>query len=700
MTPPPPPPAATAAAPAPAPGRRAGVRRPGASLWGDRAYAWLTFLACVVGVAVIVYLIVKTVQQTGEVWETFGVWGFITGTEWIPTPVSGAPQFGALPFIYGTLMTAFIAMVLAVPAAIGVALATTVLLPRRFRSPVAKTIDLLAAVPSVVYGLWGITILVPFLKPGLEWLADNFGGVSILGWHPLAGPVTTGSYLVAGLVLSIMVLPIIAAITREILATVPRDQQEAAYALGATRWEMVRYAMLPWARSGIVGASALGLGRAVGETIAIAVLLGNSPGIFDSLLGPGATLASVIALETGEAGGLQLAALTALAVVLFVLAFVINLLARLLVGRGPSGRSGGPLSRAFARVQLGRGAEGAETGPEEGDHSAPPAPAADPASGLAARASLAGASVTPPAPAPAPGPAPTPAAGLPRVSRARIVRSRVWEGLVWVTLLFGLVPLVLVLVEMLRKGLPAISWDFFTELPPLDPSSTVGGISNALVGTLIMMGLATLMAAPLGLLAALFTAEVGQTSGPLSRVANGIGFFVDILLGVPSVVVGLTVYLGVVVVQGHFSATAGAIALAVIMFPIVVRSCDEILRLVPDAQKEAALALGAPRWRVTWSVILPAALPGILTGIILAMARAAGETAPLLFTSLGNQFLSTDLSEPIAAIPQLIYYNTITIQTEASIQFAWGAALVLVSMIFVLNLLASVLSRRGRTESR
>lgn len=688
--PPPPPPAATAAAPAPARGPgAASITRPRASLWADRAFAAITFLACVIGITVVVYLIVKTVEQTGEVWSTFGVWGFVTGTEWVPTPVNGPPQFGALPFIYGTLMTALIAMVLAVPAAIGVALATTILLPRRFRGPVAKTIDLLAAVPSVVYGLWGITVLVPVLKPGLEWTADTFGGVSILGWQPFEGPVTTGSYLVAGLVLSIMVLPIIAAITREVLATVPREQQEAAYALGATRWEMVRYAMLPWARSGIVGASALGLGRAVGETIAIAVLLGNSPGIFDSLLGPGATLASVIALETGEAGGLQLAALTALAVVLFVLAFLINVVARILVGRGPSGGSGA-LSRAFARVQLGRGAEGAETGVNEGDHSPPPVTAApSPPPAAVPGPPVAGPAVAPDGPRP-----------LPRVSTGRVVRSRIWEGLVWATLLFGLVPLVLVLWEMVSKGAPAISWGFFTELPPLDPNSAVGGISNALVGTLIMMGLATLFAGPLGLLAALFTAEVGQTGRLQSRIANGIGFFVNILLGVPSVVVGLTVYLGVVVVQGHFSATAGAIALAVIMFPIVVRSCDEILRLVPGSHKEAALALGAPRWRVTWSVILPAALPGILTGIILAMARAAGETAPLLFTSLGNQFFSTSLSEPIAAIPQLIYYNTITIQTEASIAFAWGAALVLVAMIFVLNLLASLLSTRGRTESR
>ena len=203
---------------------------------------------------------------------------------------------------------------------------------------------------------------------------------------------------------------------------------------------------------GIVGASALGLGRAVGETIAIAVLLGNTPGIFDSLLGPGATLASVIALETGEAGGLQLAALTALAVVLFVLAFLINVLARLLVGADP-GPARGAFTRAFTRVQLGRGAEGAETGVEEGDHSAPPRRRRRRGPRRAGQPGDRGGD-PPGLGAPA---EPPPMYRLPRVSRTRIVRSRIGEGLVWFTLLFGLVPLVLVLVEMLSKGLPVIS---------------------------------------------------------------------------------------------------------------------------------------------------------------------------------------------------------------------------------------------------
>ena len=216
-----------------------------------------------------------------------------------------------------------------------------------------------------------------------------------------------------------------------------------------------------------------------------------------------------------------------------------------------------------------------------------------------------------------------------------------------------------------------------------------------------MMGLSTAFAAPLGVLTALFLLDTAGRGPVMRRVGTVVGFLVDVLLGIPSIVVGLMVYLGVVLWMGHFSALAGGIALAVIMYPIVVRSTDEIFRLVPTSQVEAARALGAPRWRTVWSVIVPAAAPGILTGVMLALARAAGETAPLLFTSNGWQFFSTDVMEPIAALPQLIFRNMIEVQTPESLQLAWGAALVLVAIIFALNILARlVASRSRRLESR
>lgn len=672
MTPPPPPPPPGALVAQPPPVGR--LRRPRGSVLADRVYAAIAALACLVAVSFVVYLIWTTVANTGEVWSTYGVWGFVSGTEWIPTPATGTPLYGALPFIYGTLATSIIALVIAVPASIGIALATVVFLPRRLRGPVGGFVNLLAAVPSVIFGLWGVTVLVPFLKPALEWLSSALGGLSLFGWSPFAGPVTSGSYLVSGLVLAVMILPIITAITREVLLTVPRDQSEAAYALGATRWEMVRHSMLPWARSGIVGASALGLGRAVGETIAIVMLLGNTPGIFTSLVGPGATLSSIIALQTGEATGLQLSALTALAVVLFVIAFLINAAARLLVRRAEAGEGGGVVRRLGAKV----------VGLVRAPRAAPPPPPP------------VGAVPPPPPPRPSEPTAPVVIGGPGAVARSRLVRSRVAEGFVWLSLLFGLVPLALVLWEMLKRGLPAIVPSFFTSLPPLNPSSSDGGISNALVGTLILMAIALVVAAPLGVLTALFIRDVARPGTWSGRAGSAVGFVVDMLLGVPSVVVGLIVYLGIVVVQGHFSALAGGIALGIIMFPVVVRTADEVLRLVPSGQKEAAMALGAPKWRTTLSVVIPAAGPGILTGILLGLARASGETAPLLFTSLGNQFMSTSIVAPIAAIPQLIYNDTIITQTPESLQMAWGAALVLVAIILVLNLGAALLSRKSR----
>ena len=672
MTPPPPPapPDEALARHLPSP-----LRRTGSSIAADRTYTGLAVGAAIVAVVFVGYLIWNTVAQTGEVWSTFGVWGFLTGDQWLPTPVSGAPIFGALPFIYGTLMTSILALMIAVPAAIGIALATVVLLPKKLRGPIGAMINLLAAVPSVIFGLWGLTVLVPFLKPALEWLSTTFGGLNIFGWHPFEGPITSGSYLISALVLAVMVLPIITAIIREVLLTVPRDQQEAAYALGATRWEMVRNSMLPWARSGIVGASALGLGRAVGETIAIALLLGNSPGIFTSLVGPGSTLASIIALQTGEASGLQLSALTALAVVLFLLAFGINALARLLVRRheGGAARKDGLVSRIVTGI-VGlfprRAPKNVQVSPSLAAGAPPPPPPRREPATISGSASL---------------------------SRSRRVRSRLGEGVVWFSLAFGMVPLILVIWEMVRLGLPAISGSFFTELPPTDPSSYAGGISNALVGTLILMGIATLIAAPLGILTALFIRDVARPGTISGKIGSAVGFVVDILLGVPSIVVGLIVYLGVVIVMGHFSALAGGIALAIIMFPVVVRASDEVLQLVPQAQKEAAMALGAPKWRTTLAIVIPAALPGIITGVLLGVARASGETAPLLFTSLGNQFFSTALNEPISAIPQLIYQRTIQVATPASLQLAWGAALVLVAIIFILNIGGALISRRSRT---
>src|SRR3954451_15007591 len=256
-----------------------------------------------------------------------GVFGFVFENNWDVSK----EVFGALPLVVGTLITSAIALLLGVPVAVATALVVTELCPARLKSPLTILVELLAAVPSVVYGLWGFFFLIPKLRPAEQWFSDTFSFLPFVGGH-VAGP----NYFIAGLILAIMILPICSAISREVIATVPTDHKEAALALGATRWEMIRIAVIPYARPGIVGGAMLGLGRAIGETIAVTIVIGNAPTIGDSLFDQGHTLAAVIANEFGEAASdpLHRAALIGAGLVLFVLTFLVNALARVLVDRG------------------------------------------------------------------------------------------------------------------------------------------------------------------------------------------------------------------------------------------------------------------------------------------------------------------------------------------------------------------------------
>jgi phosphate transport system permease protein len=250
--------------------------------------------------------------------------------------------------------------------------------------------------------------------------------------------------------------------------------------------------------------------------------------------------------------------------------------------------------------------------------------------------------------------------------------------------------LALILGFVIVNGISYINLDFFTQLPK-PPGESGGGVSNAIAGSLLTVGLAAAMGIPFGIGAGVFVAEI---AGP--RLAAIIRFTADVLAGVPSIVVGIVVYSWVVLKMGHFSALAASVALAIIMLPIMARSSEEMLKLVPQSQREAALALGVTRWRTILSIVIPAARRGLITGGLLAVARAAGETAPLLFTALGNQFWSLSIAgKPIDALPLRIYqYGTGPYNQQH--QQAWAAAFVLVTVVFCISLLSRVLlSRRG-----
>ena len=294
---------------------------------GDSIYDAVVTIFAIVIPALLLLIAISLLIAAWPALSQFGL-SFLTSSKW---DVS-AGQFGAAPAIFGTLVSSAIALILATPLAIGVSIFLSEIAPKWLRQPVAFLVDLLAAIPSVVYGLWGIFVLIPLLRDSVTpFLRDTLS----LGKTPLfSGPNYGYSMLAAGIILAIMILPFISAVTREVLIAVPRSQRDAALALGATRWEMIRDAVLPYARSGIIGGIILGLGRALGETMAVTMVIGNRPEISASLLAPGYTMASIIANQFSEAtNDLHVSALMAVGAVLFGVTLLVNAIARWLVWR-------------------------------------------------------------------------------------------------------------------------------------------------------------------------------------------------------------------------------------------------------------------------------------------------------------------------------------------------------------------------------
>ena len=294
--------------------------------WGVRLLSWLALAA-------ILLMLLDTALNSMKLLEHTSIWSFLTGAAWQPA----STIYGALPFVYGTVVTSALALLIAVPLALGAALLVNEYLPPRAATPLAYGIELLAAVPSVVYGFWGVVVLVPALRPIQQAIA-----ASPMGQIPIfSGPVAGPSYFAAGVILAIMILPIVTSVARDAMKATPQLQREGALALGATHWETIRHVVIPFASGGIFAGIILGLSRAIGETIAVLFVIGNQPQINASIFAPGYSLPSVIASEFAEANQpFHPEALIALGVVLFALSFVVNLVARRVVSRFEA-RAGG-----------------------------------------------------------------------------------------------------------------------------------------------------------------------------------------------------------------------------------------------------------------------------------------------------------------------------------------------------------------------
>ncbi|MCI4324557.1 MAG: phosphate ABC transporter permease subunit PstC [Thermoplasmata archaeon] len=588
--------------------------------------------------------------------------GFLGRDTW--DPVHGV--YGALPFIAGTLVTSAIGLVLAVPLALGVAVFLSELAPTRVRFALTTTVDLLAAIPSVVYGFWALAVLVPLMagsvEPGIQHLTGAVG--------PFSGHAGGLDVFTAGVVLAIMILPTISAVSREALSAVGRQQREAAMSLGATRWEATRLAVLGPAMSGIVGAILLGLGRALGETIAVTLVVGNNNQVPSSLFSPGQTISSWIANDLNSAvaqGPAIYGALIELGLVLLLLTVAVNVVARLLIWRIRRGEAGGsPLRRRRPHRGLAAGSTGVGTAVVPGAHPE------------WRRAAL---------------------ARLPQRVRRRHGTFLLVGGLCLLATVLAVVPLASILYTAVGYGGPAVVRPtFYTETQPaacnpgpVTPNCPIGGVGPQIEGTIILLGLAALIAVPVGILIGIYLAEYGR-----HRLGPGVSFVTDVMTGIPSILLGtfvLVVFLEYVPSVAN-SGIAGGVALSILMLPLIVRTTEEALKTVPVAVRESALALGFPRHRVTLRVAIGTARNAIVTGVLLAAARAGGETAALLLTTGGFQYWPLGLTHPIGALPLVIFESGLSGYANWETD-AWGATLLLLGIMLIISLSTRLLLRRA-----
>jgi phosphate transport system permease protein len=587
------------------------------STFGDRAFAFLAQFSGVFVIAVAGALVGILLYQSWPALVRYGELKVLTSSDWNPSENA----YGALLFVYGTVATSIIAMLVAVPLGVGAAAFLSEIASPRVRKVISFLLELLAAIPSVIFGFWALEFLARRgLAPAYRLFGfDNTSGEGILA---------------AGLVLAVMILPYITALSFDVCQAVPRAQREGSLALGATRWQTIWKVVLPYARPGIIAACFLALGRAAGETMAVTMVIGNAQYLNFGLTATGDSIPSLIAgqlHETGPADTTRRAVLVSLGLLLLVIAFVMNVLARGFVRwlSKPRAHKARPLSVSDA-----------------------PPPPADPTA--TARA-------------------------LSRAART----DKLMTGALWLCQFLTVLPLFLILGYITVKGAGQVTGAFFTNLPNDKPP----GLYHALLGSATLVGLAAVFAIPVGLLAAILLSEYRN-----NRLVAPVRFVAEMLGNVPSIVVGVFAYAVLVypfwLSPGQrgfgYSAWAGAFALGVMMLPVVIRSAEEAMRLVPNSLREASYALGATRRQTVLKVVLPAALPAIITGVLLAIGRIAGETAPLILTARGSQFVARSFSDATPSLPYYVY-DFATKPNEELKNLAWAGAFVLVVVVLCLN---------------
>ena len=618
----------------------------------ERAMRMLLFLTAIVAVLAVFFIIAFLLQDALPIFEKTGVASFLTSETWRPTAT--VPEYGAFPLITGTILVTLGAMLIATPLGIGSAIYIAELAPPRVKALVKPAIELLAGIPSVVFGFFGLVVLT-------NWLRVTFD-------------VPTGeSWLAGSILLGIMALPTIISVAEDAISAVPREFKEGSLAVGATHWQTISRVIIPSALSGITAALILGMGRAIGETMAVMMVTGNAaiiPEPLTHVLSPVRTLTGTLGIEMGEVavGSEHYHALFGVAVVLLAITLLVNVSAVLIMERlreknvAGADRSRQLLSPAqWERAKM-------VAGPL--------------LAGLIGILLLILA-----------GPLPAGAFLLalllyrhfaPRISPK--VGQRMAFGLVASSIGIVILFLGIILFDIVAHGIPALSWEFLTE-PPRD-LGRAGGIFPAIIGTVYLVAGAILFALPIGMGAAIYLVEYTRENAVTRIIRSGI----DLLNGTPSIVFGLFGFSFLVLYLNFgVSLLVGQVTLGLMVLPTIIRTTEEALRSVPDSLREGSLALGATKWQTIRRVILPPAVPGVLTGTILSIGRAAGETAPILFTAVvfSRRFLPSSVFEPVMALPYHLFI--LSTNVPGAEQNQYGTALVLLLLVIGIYTVAIVI---------
>lgn len=642
-----------------------GLKR-GSRTDSDRLMKYVLVGVSSLAVLIVLLIIVFTVANSWTSITANGIWDFLFGESWYPS----RGDYGASSLIVGSLLVTLGAMVFAVPVGLACAIYISEIAPAKTRNALKPVVELFSAIPSVVYGFIGIVVFVPVIK-------------AIFPDQQLF----SNSWLAASFILGIMALPTVISVSEDAIHAVPQSYREASQAMGATKWESIMKVVVPAAVSGISAAIILGVGRAIGETMAVLMLSGNAAQIPDPLwniFSLVSTLTGTIALQLPESvsGSVTQSALFEMGVILMIMVLIINLCSRSVVKRAKRKIGEGDNKPSLFTRLTGR------------EHILPENvrdvtythrsrfvtgtlfvllfvgvwmfASLLTGTGMALIAAVVCCAVVA-----------LFAKALQGVDSTS--KQKLSFGTLTVVMIAVMAILAIIIGYILYNGIPALSWDFLTQSPTNGGRS--GGIYPAIVGTLELIAGTAVIAFPLGICTGIYLNEYARDTKYTRLIREAI----DLLNGTPSIVFGMFGMVLFVTTLGFgYSLIAGWITLAFMILPVIIRTTEEALKAVPKDLREASRAMGATKWKTIYKVVLPAAMGGVVTGSILAIGRAAGETAPIMLTAavVLAPNLATSIFDTVMALPLHLYYLAMEVPGSTTMQYGTATVLLIVVLIF------------------